>query len=713
MRLNESLPGQPVNNFPNVDLSGHLGIGAPVPPQALSFLHINNNGSFFAGFRPWMRTGVSMSENTDWMYVGAKHQGEDLVDAVINWGDNKEADPTYGPDALRFIFTRTMSNINIASQMDGLELARIIPDPSGNQGYFGIGDYFTAATNPSERLDVLNGRVAIRELPTNPVSASMEAVVVNTSTGVLEHRPFPTTTGGPDCDWTPIAGAINELRTANAPAGTVGACPDQRWKVQIGTPSTAGPYRLTVGVNQVTCANCGITGGTNVDVKGDGGGSVNGSNILVESATSGSANQIKGLKIVTRNAGSINYGIEVDATNNVANISSSVYGAWIKAVNQAGGKTAQLYGLRGSAEATDVNSATLAKGVWGRAVNGITNDGLRGEATGGSSSTNYGVYSDASSGVMNYGLHAKGSGATGSTNYGVWTLGQNGTTNYGVLANAIGGGGSTNYGVWATASGGATNWAGYFKGRVMITDSAWVLGNQIVTSDANLKTNVEDLTGALDKVLQMQPKTYEFIQDALPQAHLTEGPQVGLIAQELEPILPEAVGHTTVPAELDSLGAEIFPAVAIAGIDYNKVTPVLIGAIKEQQAMIDQQQATIAQLQDQINHCCATQGDAAQRGSAEQGSMPQENELQEQRLLIIPNPVADLTTLEYYVPKAGKVSLQVSTSDGKPLATLREELAETGAYNYSWNTTKLAAGTYFCTFMLDGAVVVKRAVKVK
>jgi hypothetical protein len=55
----------------------------------------------------------------------------------------------------------------------------------------------------------------------------------------------------------------------------------------------------------------------------------------------------------------------------------------------------------------------------------------------------------------------------------------------------------------------------------------------------------------------------------------------------------------------------------------------------------------------------------------------------------------------------------VSTSDGKPLETLREEKAEAGAYNYAWNTTKLAAGTYFCTFMLDGAVVVKRAVKVK
>lgn len=88
-------------------------------------------------------------------------------------------------------------------------------------------------------------------------------------------------------------------------------------------------------------------------------------------------------------------------------------------------------------------------------------------------------------------------------------------------------------------------------------------------------------------------------------------------------------------------------------------------------------------------------------------------DLQEQRLLIIPNPVADLTTLEYYVPKAGRVSLSVSTSDGKPMGTLREEQAEPGAYSYQWNTTKLAAGTYFCTFLLDGNVVVKRAVKVK
>ncbi|MBZ0205232.1 MAG: T9SS type A sorting domain-containing protein, partial [Flavobacteriales bacterium] len=93
-------------------------------------------------------------------------------------------------------------------------------------------------------------------------------------------------------------------------------------------------------------------------------------------------------------------------------------------------------------------------------------------------------------------------------------------------------------------------------------------------------------------------------------------------------------------------------------------------------------------------------------------SAPAKEDVQEQRLVIHPNPFTDHTTLSYYVPQAGKVSLQVSTSDGKPLGNLREEQAEAGAFTYEWNTSKLASGTYFCTFMLDGNLVVKRAVRV-
>ncbi len=145
----------------------------------------------------------------------------------------------------------------------------------------------------------------------------------------------------------------------------------------------------------------------------------------------------------------------------------------------------------------------------------------------------------------------------------------------------------------------------------------------------------------------------------------------------------------------------MFSAVNLTGL-----IPYLTGPIQEQQA-------TLTDLQAQISQCCASDPGMAPEGGGGLKHTPATGELQEQHLLIIPNPVADFTTLEYNVPMAGKVSLQVGTSDGKPLGTLREEQAEAGAYTYQWNTTKRAAGTYFCTYMLNGAVVVQRAVKVK
>lgn len=246
MWLNATQTGQTVNSYTGLDLSGHLGVGTTVPSQILTFLHINDNATFLAGYRPWMRTGLSMSEQTDWMYVGTKRESEDRIDAVINWCDNKEADPTYGPDALRFIFTRDPVLPNTVSSLDGLEIARMIPAADGNQGFVGIGDYFNAGVDPVERLDILDGKVRVRDLPTDPVSASMEAVVVNTTTGVLEHRPFPTTTGGTNCEWIMSNISHNNVCTAYGPADP--NCPDDGDAVGIGGNLGAGasPGKLFV-----------------------------------------------------------------------------------------------------------------------------------------------------------------------------------------------------------------------------------------------------------------------------------------------------------------------------------------------------------------------------------------------------------------------------------------------------------------------------------
>jgi microcystin-dependent protein len=92
------------------------------------------------------------------------------------------------------------------------------------------------------------------------------------------------------------------------------------------------------------------------------------------------------------------------------------------------------------------------------------------------------------------------------------------------------------------------------------------------TSDMRLKKDINPITDALHKVLEMQGVTYNWRKDEFPEKHFEKDLQFGLIAQELEKIIPELV--TT-----DEDGWK--------AIEYSHLVPVLIEAIKEQQKVID------------------------------------------------------------------------------------------------------------------------------
>jgi len=76
MLLHPTLTAQTVNGYNPVDLSGNLGIGlfnattgsAPII-RPLTLLHLDNGGTEDAGFRDRMRTGVGMSDASEWMVV--------------------------------------------------------------------------------------------------------------------------------------------------------------------------------------------------------------------------------------------------------------------------------------------------------------------------------------------------------------------------------------------------------------------------------------------------------------------------------------------------------------------------------------------------------------------------------------------------------------------------------------------------------------------
>jgi hypothetical protein len=117
------------------------------------------------------------------------------------------------------------------------------------------------------------------------------------------------------------------------------------------------------------------------------------------------------------------------------------------------------------------------------------------------------------------------------------------------------------------------------------------------SSDYRLKENVVPMTGALDRVDALKPARFNFIADA-------DKTVDGFLAHEVQDIVPEAVTgikdamreeeYEVEPAVLDDEGNVITEAVMgtrsvpdYQGIDQSKLVPLLVGAIQEQQSIIN------------------------------------------------------------------------------------------------------------------------------
>jgi len=206
-----------------------------------------------------------------------------------------------------------------------------------------------------------------------------------------------------------------------------------------------------------------------------------------------------------------------------------------------------------------------------------------------------------STGDMSYGGNFEG-GAKGV--FGMVIPGGSGSY-FGVYGNVYGGTG-TNYAIYGYAGGGSTSYAGYFNGNLAYT------GTFSHVSDERFKENVQSFNNALSKIKLMDVHTFNFIQMAEEnKLVLPEGKQIGLIAQELEEILPELVTDNVHAYDKNKgiEGAERdMEKIEYKGINYIGLIPVLIEAMKEQQEQIEKQQRQNEEQQKQINELLRTVG---------------------------------------------------------------------------------------------------------
>ena len=126
--------------------------------------------------------------------------------------------------------------------------------------------------------------------------------------------------------------------------------------------------------------------------------------------------------------------------------------------------------------------------------------------------------------------------------------------------------------------------------RVRINGSLYCNGNVVAYSDARDKDNIITIDGALDKVLQLRGVYY----DRKTRKHLVDdrdeiykGRQLGMIAQEVKDIVPEVVSYAE---EIDQYG-----------LDYPKMVGLLVEGIKDQNAIVKNQEETINNMQKDID----------------------------------------------------------------------------------------------------------------
>lgn len=340
--------------------------------------------------------------------------------------------------------------------------------------------------------------------------------------------------------------------------------------------------------------------------------------------------------------------------------------------------------------------------------------------------------------------------------YGVANGGSLDGAKVGVYGAANGEGTGTVYGVYATASGSntAAEYAAIFaNGNITYT------GELTQTSDARLKENVKSFTGAIDKLMKLDAKTYTYKQSSdVAGMNLAKGTQFGFIAQEVEQVMPELVSEHRFlsPDDIANNGT----GSTYKGVNYIGIIPVVAQAVKEQETVIESQGADLTNVKSDVgtlksqmtnvqSETTTLKGQVADLTASnadlksQVGDLVKENadlrkdlgnlvgvvdQLKGRLDSLInasstsgftndehngatsmigpskPNPSSEETSISYVLPYSVKAAELVIT-DVSGAEIQRVALGSRGSSNVTVNVKDMRAGTYLYSLVADGMIV--------
>lgn len=119
----------------------------------------------------------------------------------------------------------------------------------------------------------------------------------------------------------------------------------------------------------------------------------------------------------------------------------------------------------------------------------------------------------------------------------------------------------------------------------LVANGTISVGEVATNSDARFKRNIVSLQDALDVITSMEGVIYEWDRDRFPERNFDDQKHLGFIAQEVESVMPELVST-------DTRGYK--------SVNYQKVSTLLVEAVKEQQQQISERDEKIREMDERI-----------------------------------------------------------------------------------------------------------------
>lgn len=130
-----------------------------------------------------------------------------------------------------------------------------------------------------------------------------------------------------------------------------------------------------------------------------------------------------------------------------------------------------------------------------------------------------------------------------------------------------------------------------FLTAILLVVSVFAYSQKI--DDGEIKKNVTSIDNSLNRLIQLEPKIYEYSTTKYKDLKLPSGKQYGFMAENLQTVFPDLVTYRNFSY---MAGKNAFRTAKVKEIDVESIIPILVASIKEQQVEIEKLKQEVKEL---------------------------------------------------------------------------------------------------------------------